>query len=149
MIHYHGTPITPNETLLSMKGKHFFISFWRPDNIGLISKIAQSFAIDNGAFSAWRKGIKVDWMEYKDFVQKWERHPGCDWHVIPDVIDGTEADNDKMLDQWQLKSGVPVWHMHESLDRLKLMVNFYDRISLGSSGDYSTVGTDSWWARIN
>ena len=27
MIHYHGTPITPNSELLKMAGKHFCVSY--------------------------------------------------------------------------------------------------------------------------
>ena len=149
MIHYHGTPITPNRLLFSLKGRHFFISFWRTDNIDIVSEIAQSFAIDNGAFSAWTKGVKPDWERYKDFIYKWQNHPGYDWHIIPDIIDGSEMENDKMIESWNMKRSVPVWHLHESLDRLKNLVNSFDRIALGSSGEYSTIASDGWWEVIS
>jgi hypothetical protein len=42
--------------------------------------------------------------------------PACDFAVVPDVIDGTEADNDALLTEWPLGwfFGAPVWHMHET-----------------------------------
>lgn len=149
MIHYHGTPITPNQVLLKMKGKNFFISYFRPDNIGLVSEICSQFVIDNGAFSAWTKGIKVDWGAYNDFIMKWKRHPSFAWHVIPDIIDGDEKANDDMIDSWDIPYGVPVWHMHESLERLWQLATSFERIALGSSGEYSQPGTDKWWSRMS
>ena len=44
--------------------------------------------------------------------------------------------------------GAPVWHLHESLDRLEKLANCYVRVCLGSSGEYSTVGTNAWWSRM-
>lgn len=150
MIHYHGTPITPHRTMMGMRGKHFFVSFYTNNTVSVVAEIGQSFAIDNGAFSAWTKGVKVDWNEYKDFIHEWERHPSYDWHVIPDVIDGDERTNDKMIENWgDMKHGVPVWHLHESLERLESLVNSFDRIALGSSGEFSEIGDFNWWSRIN
>ena len=45
--------------------------------------------------------------------------------------------------------GVPVWHMHESLDELEYLVRAYTRIAIGSSGDYAVIGNESWWNRID
>ena len=51
--------------------------------------------------------------------------------------------------EWPLPkyNSVPVWHMHESLDRLEQLLEF-PRIALGSSGAYAKVGNDSWWKRM-
>ena len=38
--------------------------------------------------------------------------------------------------------------MHESLERLEQLANTYVRVCLGSSGEYSTVGTQQWWSKI-
>lgn len=65
------------------------------------------------------------------------------------MIDGTEEDNDALLDEWPSHiEGVPVWHLHESLERLDRLCK-WPRLALGSSGDYATVGTDRWWRRIS
>ncbi len=55
MIHYHGGPITPDTCALkAWKGRHAFISFAHPGQINLASEYCQSFALDNGAFTAWK-----------------------------------------------------------------------------------------------
>jgi hypothetical protein len=33
MIHYHGTPITPIKAIETMGGKHFCVSYARPDDL--------------------------------------------------------------------------------------------------------------------
>jgi hypothetical protein len=152
MIHYHGTPITPTTAALAaLNGGHAFVSFRRPDQLSVAVDCCQSFAVDNGAFSAWRSGHPVtDWSGYYEWVSGCMRIPSCDFAVIPDVIDGTEADNDALLAEWPLPAwfGAPVWHMHESLDRLQRLVADYPRICMGSSGEYAAVGSAAWWARM-
>jgi hypothetical protein len=44
--------------------------------------------------------------------------------------------------------GVPVWHLHESLDRLGRLVSTFPRIAFGSSGEFAVVGSRSWWHRM-
>ena len=151
MIHYHGTPCggTREDVARFLKGRHAFISFFRPEDIGTAADVCQSFAVDNGAFSAWRSGQTVtSWHQYYGFCEAIYRHPAFDWAVIPDVIDGTEPDNDALIDEWPSHiEGVPVWHVHESLDRLDRLCS-WPRIAIGSSGKWATPGTDSWWLRM-
>lgn len=155
MIHYHGLPITPaTAALRAINGGHAFISFRHPDQLTLALEVAQSFALDNGAFSAWRSGEPItDWSMYYEWVAELHRYPGFDFAVIPDVIDGTEVDNDILMYQWPWRQsapwvGAPVWHLHESLDRLDRLVSKWPRICLGSSGDYGQIGTQAWWQRM-
>ena len=155
MIHYHGTPCgaTREDVARFLKGRHALISFFRPEDIGTAADVCQSFCIDNGAFSAWKSGQAVeDWGPYYDFIREWHRHPSFDWAIIPDVIDGTEVQNDQLEGEWYRQFGdtygVPVWHMHESLPRLSRLCESWPRIALGSSGEYATVGNDKWWRRI-
>lgn len=156
MIHYHGLPCTPaSAALAAIGGGHAFISHRYPDQMGLVLEVCQSFAVDNGAFSAWKSGKPItDWREYYDWIAEFHRYPGFDFAVIPDVIDGSEADNDALLIEWPWQCnktkgvGAPVWHMHESLERLERLVFEWPRICLGSSGEYATVGNDSWWTRM-
>lgn len=151
MIHYHGTPCgaTREDVARFLKARHALISFFRPEDLATAAEVCQSFCIDNGAFSAWKSGKTIeDWGEYYEFCEQWYRHPAFDWAIIPDVIDGSEEQNDELLHDWPSDiEGIPVWHLHESLDRLDRLCN-WPRIALGSSGDWATVGTPSWWNRM-
>ncbi len=155
MIHYHGLPITPaTAALRAITGGHAFVSFQRPDQLTLALDAAQSFAVDNGAFSAWRSGSPVtDWALYYEWVGELHRYPSFDFAVIPDVIDGTEADNDALISEWAWRGkdahiGAPVWHLHESLGRLERLAFEWPRICLGSSGEFAQIGTPIWWTRM-
>lgn len=157
MIHYHGLPITPaTAAAKAVSGGHAFVSFAHPEQLSLAIEVCQTFAVDNGAFSAWRSGKPVtDWSEYYEWVADLHRYPSFDFAVIPDVIDGDEAANDALIDEWPWKDkapwvGAPVWHMHESLERLAKLVHGYKwpRVCIGSSGQWAQVGTPSWWSRM-
>lgn len=152
MIHYHGTPCggRREDVARFLAGRHALIPWGRKEDIGTAAEVCQSFVIDNGAFSAWRTGEPVtDWRGYYDFVREWRRHPAFDWAIIPDVIDGDEAANDDLLAEWPYEEcGVPVWHLHESFDRLERLVAAYPRVALGSSGEFSDPGSHSWWERM-
>lgn len=152
MIHYHGLPITPATAAeVAIRSGHAFVSFAHPQQLGLAVAACQSFAIDNGAFSAWRSGNPVkDWSGYYEFASAAKRQPSCDFAVIPDVIDGTEADNDALVREWPLPQwyGAPVWHLHESFERLVRLVTDWPRVCLGSSGQFAQIGTEAWWERM-
>jgi hypothetical protein len=152
MIHYHGLPITPaTAAAKAIEAGHAFISFAHKDQLGVAVELCQSFAIDNGAFSAWRGGNAVtDWSGYYAWAEQCRRVPSCDFAVIPDVIDGNEDANDALLDEWPLPLwfGAPVWHMHETLDRLERLALQYPRVCVGSSGHFAVVGTPSWRVRM-
>lgn len=155
MIHYHGLPITPETAAVSaVSGGHAFVSFAHPEQLALALDICQSFAIDNGAFSAWRGGKPIeDWTEYYLWIGDLHRRPGFDFAVIPDVIDGNEVANDELVDAWPWKDrrpdiGAPVWHLHESIERLQRLARAWPRVCLGSSGEYAQIGTPRWENRM-
>lgn len=159
MIHYHGTPCgaTREDVARFLSGRHALIPWVRPEDIGTAAEVCQSFCVDNGAFSAWKSGKPItDWKDYYHWCKEWARHPAFDWAIIPDVIDGSEKDNADLIQEWHRKmwhpvhvQGVPVWHMHESLERLQRLVEGpFRRVALGSSGDYATAGTEHWWRRM-
>lgn len=152
MIHYHGLPITPAPAAVkAVEAGHAFVSYAHADQLCVAVEVCQSFAIDNGAFSAWRAGKPVmDWSDFYEWAAGCKLFPNCDFAVIPDVIDGTEADNDALLAEWPLPRwfGAPVWHMHESLERLERLALDWPRLCIGSSGAYATVGDVAWWNRI-
>jgi len=130
------------------------VSFHHPEQLGLAIEVAQTFAIDNGAFSAWRSGKPItDWSRYYAWIAELHRYPSFDFAVIPDVIDGDEAANDALLAEWPWRErapwvGAPVWHLHESLERLKRL-SAWPRICLGSSGEYASVGSARWYTRMS
>lgn len=154
MIHYHGGPITPlTVASAAWTARHAFVSFERPEQIALAAEICQSFALDNGAYSVWKRGAVLDVKGYVAWVEEWRRHPGFDWALIPDAIDGTEDENDRLFGQYMnaggdLLASVPVWHLHESFKRLGRLCRTFPRVALGSSGEWAEVGTDDWWQRM-
>lgn len=155
MIHYHGGPISGENinAVILWKARHAMISFANQQQDCIAAEVSQSFALDNGAYSMWKIGKRPDWEKYSHWVNKWAAHPGFDFAIIPDVIEGEEKENDDLIDWWfsslRRYQSCPVWHMHESLERLEKLSYLYPwRIALGSSGRYATVGTLDWWARI-
>jgi len=152
-IHYHGTPITPRRVLLEqMHGKCFCVSFFTPSDVEACHEIGQAVLLDNGAFSAWRKGIALTstwWAKYYAWAERWLAHPTT-YAIIPDVIDGDEFDQDALLAQWPFhERGWPVWHMHEPIGRLLHLLDTWPRIAIGSSGQYSRVGDPHWRRRMD
>lgn len=152
MVHYHGGPFSDAATAVAVwRGRHAMISFSRPDQIRIAADLCQSFSLDNGAFSAWRRSAKFNIDAYYLWVERWNRHPGCDFAIVPDRIDGSEDENDELLDRWPFPpwQGCAVWHMHEKLHRLRRLVRTWPRVAIGSSGNYASPGTPAWWERIN
>lgn len=155
MIHYHGGPITPlNIASAVWTARHAFVSFEHPGQVAFAAEICQSFALDNGAYTKWQRGEgTVDVPAYVAWVDEWRKHPGFDFAVIPDQIDGNESENDRMLAAFRnaggdLLNSVPVWHLHESFGRLRYLCKAYHRVALGSSGQWADVGTPGWWQRM-
>jgi hypothetical protein len=158
VIHYHGTPFSGGDkNNIALAGHHAMVSYALPLCVNTIAEVCQSFCLDNGAFSAWKKGVEYNFDGYREWADKWLKHPGCDFAIIPDVIDGTEAQNDDFIrwlfgsfdDNALIKSQwVPVWHLHESIDRLAALANEWPRVALGSSGEYAEIGDRRWWNRM-
>lgn len=152
MIVYHGTPFGGDRAGVArfLQGRHALIPYPRQEDCAVAFEVCQTVVFDNGAFSAWKKGSPIqDWSGYYAWCKEWYRHPAFAWAIIPDVIDGTEEENDALLAEWPTEvEGVPVWHLHESFDRLSMLALLYRRICLGSSGEYSRTGTKEWMRRM-
>ncbi len=157
MIRYHGGPITPDTAAMAAwKRSHAMISFANPQQVALAFEVADSVAIDNGAWPIFAAGKgSIDMDAYHAFVRTWYRHPAFDWYLIPDVIDGDEESNRAIVEDWTVRGAwsyaisVPVWHMHESLEYLEWLSTRFPRVAIGSSGEFLTVGTQRWWGRIS
>lgn len=152
MIHYHGFPVTPATAAAKLaSGRHAFVSFAYQDQLPIAIECCQSFAVDNGAFSAWKSGKPIlNWIPYFEWIESIKRTPGFDFAVIPDVIDGGETENNELIDAWPHEPwlSAPVWHMHESIARLELLARNWPRVAIGSSGQFAVIGDSRWWARI-
>jgi hypothetical protein len=154
MIHYHGTPITPIAKFYKMGGRCFCISYATPTDVTRAHEIGQSVLLDNGAFTFWRQGVEVSaawWEDYAKWAEPWLDHPTT-WAIIPDVIGGTEQENDALIFKWPrhlFKQSAPVWHMHESLDRLKYLCEAWPKVCIGSSGEYADPRSSPWAYRMD
>jgi hypothetical protein len=152
-LHYHGTPITPGSVLETLAGRCFCVSYAAPNQVEKCHQIGQSVMLDNGAFTFWRNGVSTTrewWANYARWAEPWLDFPTT-WAVVPDVIDGTEEDNDLLIASYPrelFKQSAPVWHMHESLDRLMYLTLAWDRVCIGSSGQYAEVGSPNWHRRM-
>jgi 3'-phosphoadenosine 5'-phosphosulfate sulfotransferase (PAPS reductase)/FAD synthetase len=148
VIHYHGTPVTPRSKLLELAGRCFCVSFAHPYDVTACHEIGQAVMLDNGAFSFWRTGRPVDWPAYYAWCERWLEYQTT-WAVIPDVIDGTVRENDRLLDAWPFGDrGAPVWHMHEPIRRLLRLAGEWPRVCIGSSQEYRSVASPRWHQRM-
>lgn len=153
MIHYHGLPISGKQAdqIEFARGRHVLVPFTQPHILPLVADVCSSFCLDNGAYSAWRRGIAPDWEQYVGWCAEWDRHPRYDFAFAPDVIGGTERENMVLLAKYgmRIKHAVPVYHMHESLEYAHKLAKRFSRIAIGSSGEWPTPGTSSWWGRMS
>lgn len=160
MIKYYGTPITPNRIFdeIFEDGRNCLIPFPNPQNLKRAVEKCTKIMIDNGAFTLWRKGGEIEWDKYYGWLSKFIKD--IEVFFIPDVIDGTEVENDKLIQDFMdrckydlsidfLNKGVPIWHVNESLLRLELLIRKYDYIAIGSAGEYQELGTRKWHKRMN
>ena len=149
LIHYHGTPITPVETLLTLAGKCFCVSHAHPADVARVHSIGQSVLLDNGAFSKFKSGKPTDWNAYYAWCDKWLDYPTT-WAIIPDVIDEGSQAQDALIREWPHgQRGAPVWHMDEPIDRLLRLTDTWPRVCIGSTGEYWVVLSPAWERRMD
>jgi len=152
MRHIHGTPVggTRQDVARFLLGRDALVPFPRQDDLGAVADVCRSFVFDNGAFSVWKRDEVLDVEGFTRWTEQWHRHPGFEWALIPDVIDGDEDENDAMLRDWPKHlPGVPVWHLHEDIGRLQRLCKQFQTVALGSSGQWASPGTTGWWGRMS
>jgi hypothetical protein len=116
--------------------------------VAICHEIGQGVLLDNGAYSAWSNDYAPNWADYYRWVEPWLDY-ATTWAVIPDVIDGDEDANDMLVAEWPHGDrGAPVWHLHESIERLLRLAADWPRVCLGSSGQYAEVGSPRWHVRM-
>jgi hypothetical protein len=132
-----------------MGGKHFCVSYARPDQLDRCLRLGQSLMLDNGAFSAKTRGLEFDQNGFYQWVEPILRHPH--WGVVPDVIDGTVKQQREMVASWPFRKdfGIPVWHLGLSIDYLLELCDQWGRVCFGSAGEYWQIGTTKWCGRMD
>jgi len=162
MLKYYGTPITSKDNRVFKEmftgERSCLIPFSDFRNIEIAKELSNNIIIDNGAFTTWGKEKRGDihkvcwkthWDKYYTFVDK--HIEDIEMFFIPDVIDGTEEENDELIAKYfiryiaeEKRKGVPIWHINESLERLERLVDNFDYIAFGSVGEYAQLGTPKW-----
>ena len=146
---FYVTPITPNHVFEEyMAHRNVVISYLRPDNYKLAVEHCQKIIFDNGAYTFFRKGIASNFETFYKFLEDKK----FNYFFIPDVINGSETENDLLISQCPkefLNKGIPVFHIHESNDRLIELMKRFNYIAFGSSGEFWKIGTDKWLNRIH
>jgi hypothetical protein len=149
VIHYHGTPISPIAALYDLAGRCFCVSYAAPSDVDRVHQIGQSIMLDNGAFSKWKIGKKIEWHGFYKWADEWLDFPTT-WAVIPDEIDaGSEVQN-ALVREWPFgDKGSPVWHMDEPINRLLALCDAWPRVCIGSTAQYASVLSRSWTSRMD
>jgi len=133
----------------TMGGKHFCVSYARPDDLKRCLRIGQSLMLDNGAFSAKTRGLPFDRDGFYAWVEPLLVHPH--WGVVPDVIDGSEDEQREMVKSWPFRKemGIPVWHLGLSISYLIELCDAWGRVCFGSAGEFWQIGTSKWCHRMD
>lgn len=152
MIKYHGTPIggTKWDALKFLNGRHALISFAHPGQTAEVLECCESFCLDNGAFTIWKStGGMIDVEKYIEWVTELSKHPSFDFCIIPDIIGGTEEDNDSLVNSWNCRaSAIPVYHLGESIDRFFRLAEKFDKVAFGSTDKWPRNGSKEWWKHM-
>jgi len=141
----HGTPITPKRHLDQLAGESFCVSFAAPEQLDDAIRLQDPegmLMLDNGAFSHWRAGRgQIDPFEFFSWANAAQDACPVAVAVIPDVIQGTEAENWEHAELALQLSEYPerlmfVWHMDDSIANLRRAALLFNFVAIGSCGEY-------------
>lgn len=190
MIHYHGSPFSGSKEeverlklcmhLYSGKDCGGLVSYEGRGQLDMILKVTDEVALDNGAFSRYKKLTKnlmkmngyekiedIPPQVYWDYIEEigfdWDKHwtkvylwihqhySKIKWFMIPDVIMGTEEDNDRQIARcptFLRDKAAPVWHTTESIERLVRLCQEWDLVCIGACGPHHTILSDACQRRL-
>ena len=145
---YHGTPITPRAQLYRMTGQNFCVSFADQRDQDFAEQFGQAVLWDNGAFSAYTRGVELDEAALYRWLEPRLYHPHR--AVVLDRIGGCVSDQREMVTRWPMPRDLswPVWHLDKPLDYLSELVDEWPGVCLGSAGDYWQIGSEKWIRRM-
>lgn len=146
---YHGTPVTPRDQLHRMKGQSFCVSFAEPRDAAWCRDFGQSVLWDNGAFSAFTRGVPVDETALYEWLAPLLFHPHR--AVVLDQIGGDVDAQREMIGRWPFPRDLswPVWHLDKPLDYLDELVGAWPGVCLGSAGPFWEIGSNKWRFRMD
>ena len=126
----------------SSKAKAFVSAYMHPEQLAECIELVgenEILILDNGAFTAWKKGITLD-AAWWDGFYAWanaamDKCPNAVC-VIPDVINGDEASNLQLIAD-AIKGGkikyperaMAIWHMNESFDQLEKLFRIFNFVT--------------------
>lgn len=132
------------------------VSFNRPHLLKKMATLDTKIVLDNGAYSTWRSkknepGFNWDdhWTKFYLWVNQWFYR--IEWFIIPDVIEGTEEENDRLVSRVPSSlrdKAVPVWHSTESLERLVKLCKEYKLVAIGLCGEHYMPNSKIALARL-
>lgn len=170
-VHYHGGPCWGKEIIgvdkaedgstvdiiktckeVLYKDSCALVSYERMDQLKYVLGNARSVMFDNGAFSDWKKLKKKGIVRTKsESLAHWDKYlkkvesiyDQIDWFFIPDVIGGTEEENDELISRVPCNikdKAIPVWHSVESIERLVRLCEDFPYVGIGLCGphEYTT-----------
>jgi hypothetical protein len=164
---FHVLPVKP-EVFAANKG-HAWLLSWAYQDSGEYQlrealERGDKVILDNGAYTHWQRAQKgeaseeIDWDDFYSWAEDYaNRYPDQVTVIIPDVIMGSERDNDVLVNgaleriadkQFRAHQLMPVWHTHESIERLERLATEFDRIAFGATGDQAQTGTLAWHTRL-
>ena len=158
----HGLPITPARLMDELRGESFCVSFATCGPAVVDRAIARVdkngiLLADNGAFSIWRAGKgRINRDEYFAWVNPILERCEVAVAVIPDVIEGSEAENWNEA-AWAVHelAAKPerlcfVWHMNDSLEGLERACRLFNFVAIGSCAEYDVAKKrEAYMARIS
>lgn len=149
MIKYFGTPVTPISVFIEhMTDKNVMISFFTKRDFPRACKYSAKIIIDNGAYSYFTQKLVPDWDKFYKWLEP--NLSKINYFIIPDKIDGTEEENDALIDDCPFtEKAIPVFHLHESTERLRMLSEKFNYIAFGSSGKYWSIGSYNWHKRMD
>jgi hypothetical protein len=107
--------------------------------------------IDPGEYTVWKQGKpRVDPDAYAAFCEPWLQY-ATTRALICDVIVGSAEENDELLKLWPhgKDKGIPVYHLHEPVDRAVRLTNEYPLVAFGSSAQFSEILSPPWERRMD
>jgi hypothetical protein len=135
-----------------MEGRHFCVPFPSDQDLKTCLEIGQSLMLDNGAFSAFTRGLPLDVAGFYKWLEPILAPPH--FAIVPDAINGSLEDQYKFLSTWPRQTFgyancAPVFHLHMPLSHLSFLCNAYPKVCLGSSGEFWEIGSAAWCERMN
>jgi ATP-dependent protease HslVU peptidase subunit len=143
-----ATQVAPDSQLLNLRVP--------PHSIDAEQSVIGGLLIDNGAFSNHQAGKSSFDADYLDGFIEWANEILLDCPqaivVLPDVIDGTLEENERLLHEtmcaFPVDRTMPVWHMHEPISAFLHLAEGFEWVAIGSSAQYFDIGTPIWHARM-